>query len=276
MMFPVQQISIAVLCKDNPLQLEKTLLSLPVGAKSLDVLLEILVMDASESRQCEEVSNRFKQKFMPSERGILHHYCQSTTGIYAAMNEVIQMAQGDLLAFMNSGDHYLSDGLTGLVQHWRHCSEAAARPLPAVFAQTWATVPGGIRWLTPSPLARRMRRWLSVMVPCHQSVLFDIAFARQNPYYKYSLIADRSVMRKALSESPESAYLSKPVCVFLLDGVSSQWPSWLALRHRWSDSQRNSIERSIDVIKFILFPLRGLRFRMMRTKARLWGLICCW
>ncbi len=275
-MFPVQQVSIAVLCKDNPWQLETTLLSLLVGAKSLDALLEILVIDASGSPQCEEVSNLFKLKFLPSERGVLHHCYQSTTGIYAAMNEVIQLARGDLLAFMNSGDHYLSDGLTGLVQHWLDCSEAAAMPLPAVFAQTWATVPGGIRWLTPSPLARRMRRWISVMVPCHQAVLFDIAFARQNPYHTHSLISDRSVMRKALSDAPELAYLSKPVCAFLMDGVSSQWPGWSDLRRRWSDSQRNSMEHYVDVIKFILFPLRGLRFRMMRAKALLWGLICCW
>ena len=275
-MFPVQQVSIAVLCKDNPLQLETTLLSLPVGAKGLDVLLEILVMDASESRQCEEVADRFQLQFLPLEMGVLRHCYQSTTGIYAAMNEVIQLACGDLLAFMNSGDYYLSEGLTGLVEHWRYCSEAVARPLPAVFAQTWATVPGGIRWLTPSPLAHRMRRWMSGMVPCHQAILFEITFARQNPYHKYSLIADRSVMRKALSDTTEFAYLSKPVCVFLLDGVSSQWPSWSVLRGRWSDSERNLLEHGVEMIKFILFPLRGLRFRMMRMKARLWGLICCW
>ena len=275
-MFPVQQVSIAVLCKNNPLQLETTLLSLPAAAKSLDMLLEILVMDASESRQCEEVSDRFQLQFLPLKMGVLRHCYQSTTGIYAAMNEVIQLAQGDLLAFMNSGDHYLSDGLTGLVEHWRDCSETAARPLPAVFAQTWATVPGGICWLTPSPLARRMRRWMSGMVPCHQAILFEISFARQHPYHTHSLIADRSVMRKALSDAPEFAYLSKPVCVFLLDGVSSQWPGWAAFRRRWSDSERNLLEHGVDVIKFILFPLRGLRFRMMRTKARLWGLICCW
>lgn len=275
-MFPVQQVSIAVLCKDNPLQLEATLLSLPAGAKSLDVLLEILVIDASRTSQCEEISNQFESQFLPLERGRLHHCYQSTTGIYAAMNEAIQLARGDLLAFMNSGDHYLSDGLTNLVQHWRDCSEAAATPLPAVFAQTWATVPGGIRWLTPSPLARQMRRWLSGMVPCHQAVLFDVEFARQHPYHSHSLISDRSVMRKALRDLPEVAYLSKPVCVFLLDGVSSQWPGWSALRHRWSDSQRNSMERCMDVIKFILFPFRGFRFRMMRAKALLWGLICCW
>ena len=67
-MFPVQQVSIAVLCKDNPLQLETTLLSLPAGAKSLDMLLEILVIDASESRQCEEVTDRFRLQFLPLEK----------------------------------------------------------------------------------------------------------------------------------------------------------------------------------------------------------------
>ena len=266
-----QCVSVLVLCRDNPEQLHDTLISVLKGAQGLEEPLEVLVVDGSLSSACTDLCKCWVKSDQP---WFLHHHRQQSQGIYAALNEGIGMVRGQLLACMNSGDAYCPGGLTALVNHWKFASAQAFKPLPAVFAQAWVEAVDGQSWLSPAPTMRNLSRWLRLMVPCHQAMLFDLAFARQHPYPTNSLIADRVVMRAALLPVFSEVYLPQPVCFFRLDGVSSRWPTWRLLIKHLQDPHRHNIDRMSEVVKWCLRPVVVLQPWLMRVKSWFWGLCC--
>ena len=265
-------VSVVVLCKDNPDQLNATLASVLDGAQGLTEMLEVVVVDGSRTAACADLSAQwmgFSSKF----RWHLRHHQQRSQGIYAALNEGIVEANGELLACMNSGDAYCSGGLTALVNHWKHvCAQGCL--VPAVFGQARVEAAHGLAWLTPAPSMRNLSRWLQWMVPCHQALLFHMTFARQHPYPLNSLVADRVVMRAALVPLHSNVYLPQPVCCFRLDGVSSRWPTWRVLMQHLQDPHRRRIDRLAEVLKWSLRPVAGLQPWLMQAKALIWGLCC--
>ena len=265
-----EAVSVLVLCKDNPEQLHDTLLSVLKGAQGLQEPLEVLVVDGSKSDICADLCQHWINR---DHSWVFRHHRQRSQGIYAALNEGVGMARGQLLACMNSGDAYCSGGLTALVNHWQRSSEQACQRVPAVFGQAWVEA-DGLAWLSPAPTMRNLSRWLQWMVPCHQALLFDLGFARQHPYPLNSIVADRVVMRAALSDGPPGVYLPQPVCRFRLDGVSSRWPTWRLLIKHVQDPHRRSIDRLAEVLKWLLRPLVGLQPWLMRAKCWIWGLCC--
>ena len=268
---PLESVSILVLCKDNPEQLHDTLLSVLQGAEGLEDPLEVLVVDGSTSRGCADLCQRW---IKGDHLRTLHHHRQQTRGIYRALNEGVGLAKGELLACMNSGDAYRPGGLTALVGHWKNASQQYLRRVPAVFGQACVEAANGLSWLSPAPTMRNLNRWLHWMVPCHQALLFDMAFARQHPYPLDSLVADRVVMRAALIPASPELYLPQPVCCFRLDGVSSRWPTRRQLMQHLQDPHRRWIDRSAEVLKWLLRPLAGLQPWLMLAKSWIWGLCC--
>ena len=98
-------VSVVVLCKDNPDQLNATLASVLDGAQGLTEMLEVVVVDGSRTAACADLSAQwmgFSSKF----RWHLRHHQQRSQGIYAALNEGIVEANGELLACMNSVNLY--------------------------------------------------------------------------------------------------------------------------------------------------------------------------
>ena len=267
----VEVVSVVVLCRDNPEQLHDTLLSLLQGAQGLEDLLDVLVVDGSRSDSCADLCQHWMNSDQPWS---FHHHRQQSQGIYAALNEGINLAKGQLLAFMNSGDAYCPGGLTALVTHWKCLSDQGLRPLPAVFGQAWIQAPDGLAWLSPASTMRNLSRWMNWMVPCHQALLFDASFARQHPYPLNSLIADRVVMRAALINAHSDVYLPQPVCFFRLDGISSRWPNWRLLIQHLRDPHRSRVDRLAEVLKWLLTPFVGLQPWLMLVKSRIWGFCC--
>ena len=260
-------LTVITLCRDNPQQLKTTLASLPAAFQGNELSWELLVLDGSSGAECGQIAQEAAHRFaLP-----LRLEQRPPRGIYAAMNEALQLSQGRLLAFMNAGDRYVSGGLTSLIQHWSHQGQPSA-----VFGQAWIQPAHGDKpWLTPDPAMRHLDRWLKAMVPCHQAFLFDGEFARHHPYARGSLISDRAVMRAALAAAGTGAYLPQPVCFFDLSGASSRLPDYQELGRRFQDPQRSWSERSAELIKWILGPLVGSRYpRLMRWRSMLWGRLC--
>ena len=264
-------VSVLVLCKDNPEQLNDTLISVIHGAQGLDDQLEVLVVDGSMSGTCADLCQRWIKS---DQSWFFHHHRQQSQGIYAALNEGIGIAQGQLLACMNSGDAYCPGGLTSLVNHWKRASEQGLKPLPAVFGQAWVEAADGLTWLSPASTVRNLSHWLHLMVPCHQALLFDMAFARHHLYPLNSLVADRVVMRAALIPVSPYVYLPQPVCYFRLDGLSSRWPTLRMLLKHLQDPHRRNIDRLAEVLKWFLRPFVGLQPWLMRAKSWIWGFCC--
>lgn len=239
------RVSVIVLCRDNPLELEETLSSIPPAMGSTPLGdLEVLVVDGSSSSDCRLQVEAFRRRHPE-----LDIRCRPLRprGIYDAMNRALALAGGEWIGFMNAGDVYEHNGLAQLRRHAKaQLGLLGPERAVAVFGQAWVDPAAGAGrpWLTPDPRMRRLRRWLRFMVPCHQAFLFAAAFARSHPYaIDGGITADRPVMRAALARAGEESYLPIPVCRFRLGGLSSRegvkpllsvWPSLLPwmMRHR--------------------------------------------
>jgi glycosyltransferase involved in cell wall biosynthesis len=268
-------ISVVTLCRNNPKQLQATLTAMTPAAEELCVALEILVMDGSYGNDCEEYCRNFSHALGP-----LRYQRLKPEGIYPAMNTALSLANGELVAFMHAGDRYLPGGLTALVDHWLSLSQNIGCRPAAVFGQAWVQPNHGLHpyvapWLTP-PSYVQLLRWLRRMVPCHQAFLFDITFARDHLYGSDSLVADRPVMREAIFQVGPACYLPRPVCVFALDGVSSQLPDTKEFIRRSQDRQRTASEKMAEIVKWLLRSggLASQQARLMRLHALAWGWCC--
>jgi len=260
-------LTVITLCRDNPAQLRSTLAALPQAALGLPHPWSVLVVDGSDGVACAQVSLQ-----VAAELGLrLQHERLPPRGIYAAMNEAVAMVTTELLAFMNAGDAYLPGGLAALVQHWI----VQDRPV-AVFGQALVQPVGAVRpWLTPNPAMRKLERWLTLMVPCHQAFLFQTTFARQYLYQTDSLQADRKVMREALAQTGPGAYLREVVCLYDLGGASSELPTTSQIVMHLRDHRCSYRERYRSLIKAGLMMLLSSRYvLLMRVRAALWGWCC--
>ena len=236
------EVSVVVLCRDNPEELAETLASIPPAAGPVPV--EVVVVDGSASDACRL---RWEAMGGPRPGLTLRWHPLEPRGVYDAMNRSLQLVRGEWMGFMNAGDVYEPGGLARLLAH----AEALVRSrgigrAVAVFGQAWVDPPPGSTapWLTPDPAMGRLDRWLHSMVPCHQAFLFSVAYARQHPYDTAgSPAADRAVMRSAIARAGVACYLPMPVCRFRLGGLSSRngakawfaaWPALLPrlMRHR--------------------------------------------
>lgn len=263
-------LTVITLCRNNPQPLELTLAALPEAVAGLPLSWELLVVDGSEGPVCALAAQRLAVALdLP-----LRLERRPARGIYAAMNEALVLAEGELLAFMHAGDRYRPGGLTALVRHWL----AQGRP-EAVFGQAWVIPPsaeGALQpWLTPDPVVRRPGRWLQAMVPCHQAFVFEAGFARAHPYAADSLVADRAVMRAALAAAGPGAYLPQPVCDYDLSGMSSTLPDGRELWRRLRDRRRSWLERGAEPLKALLRPGWAASYpRLMRWRSAAWGWCC--
>lgn len=268
-------VTVVTLCRNNSQQLQATLSAMPAASEGLPGALEILVMDGSDGEDCTTCCQKLSH-----EVGPLRHQRLEPEGIYPAMNAALNLANGELVAFMHAGDRYLPGGLTALVKHWLSLSQAIGRRPAGVFGQAWILPEPGkgppvAPWLTP-PSSVRLHHWLRRMVPCHQAFLFDTTFARAHPYGSNSLVADRAVMREAILQVGAACYFSHPVCEFALDGVSSELPDTKEFIRRSRDRQRTAVEKMAELIKWLLRTcgLASQQARFMRMHALLWAWCC--
>jgi glycosyltransferase involved in cell wall biosynthesis len=262
--------SVVVLCRDNPYQLEETLSSLVRATQGLEppFALELLVLDGSTTEACRKVFDA--AALQPWNQRLIHRPPQ---GIYDAMNAALWEVNGSWVAFMNAGDLYTDGGLTLLLLHAEAiASTPGLQPPAAVFGQAWVEPPGwSLRWLTPDSAMNHLDRWLDHMVPCHQSMLFSVNFARLHPYALNSgTKADRIVMRAALASGTKRVYLPIPVCRYRLDGQSSRMVDWTSLT---AEGLRPG-ERLGEYMKVTLSQFRVIYPLMMWLRSRWFGWIC--
>jgi hypothetical protein len=255
-------IIIVSLCKDNPEELASTLASIERGAEECPIPWSILVVDASGSSECQRIAHASTLPVIYTR--------QKGKGIYNAMNQALSSLESALVAFMHAGDAYVDGGLTRLVRHWLKNEKPACS-----FGQAWVQPVQGRSWLTPDQRVTKLSRWMLWMSPCHQAFIFETRFAQENRYPESSIIADRSVMKRAvITTGHNRAYIKEPVCIYRLNGISSELPNTKTLLINLKDHQRSRWEKLAEVIKFFLRPIGRLYPRIMRVRSKLWGMAC--
>jgi len=262
--------TVVVLCRNNPIELEETLNSLKGATDGLGPhhQLELLVIDGSNGNACRKVYHSIV---------LFNWNCRfiyrSPNGTYDAMNAALGEVKGRWIAFMNSGDIYLRGGFASLLLHAESQSvKRSFNHLGAVFGQAWIEPPGlPLHWLTPNPSLDKIDAWLRHMVPCHQSMLFQTTFAKLNPYHlRAGSKADRAVIRAALASPAEISYLSKPVCVYRLNGQSSR----LFDLNSITSPGLAYYERMVGILKIIISPFGAVYPFVMWMRSIWFGWIC--
>lgn len=262
--------TVVVLCRNNPSELEETLHSLKGATDGLgpNYQLELLVIDGSNSNACSKVYHSII--LLNWNCRFIHRF---PNGTYDAMNIALGEVKGRWIAFMNSGDIYLRGGFATLLLYAESQSvKRSFKHLGAVFGQAWIEPPGlPLRWLTPNPRLDDIDVWLRHMVPCHQSMLFQTTFAKSNPYHlRAGSKADRAVIKASLTPPAEISYLSKPVCVFRLNGQSSRLFDW----HSITSPGLAYNERLVEMIKIIISPFATVYPFFMWMRSIWFGWIC--
>ena len=259
------QVTVVVLCRNNPVALMNTLKS----AFAQQPLCDVLVVDGSDDNSCHRIAQQFRHD------SHLRYLLEPAAGPYAAMNRALAAVTTRWVNFLHSGDlFFCSSSVALLVSRAEELSAHAGKDSAAVFGQAWieAQSPSRWRWLSPDPRMQHLQGWLRHMVPCHQAVLFSTAWAQRHPYdTRNPICADRPVMRQALTCSDTNAYVPQPVCRFRLDGLSSQLPEWAELRRRWQEPARHSRERLGELGKYLLRPLGRHYTLLMLIRSRVFG-----
>lgn len=264
-------VTIVVVCRDNPAQLEVTLQSLELAG--LPPCAEVLVVDGSSDDYCRDVLQNWQKGLATTDQKSwsISWIWLTPQGVYQAFNAAIGMARGRWLMFMNSGDSYLAMGLAHLLQVVDH----QPTTLDMVVGQALIVSPAaGIQWLSPDLRVRRLDRWKAQMVPCHQAILFARDFALSHPYPESAgPCGDRFVMRAGLSRSERSIYVPQPICIHRLDGVSNVPPSLAELQTLWTSVELSILDRFGLLLKFLLLPLWRWRPHWMKARSYLLGIL---
>ena len=266
--------SVIVLSKDNPAELRLTLNSLAFQKFSFSCEV-ILIESWSDHKAFLSLLGEYRDQL--SHFDLILHRLMPPAGIYPSMNFALSVFNGSSITFLNSGDIYhCSNSLNLLYSHWQHLvsnSVASVRP-KAVFGQAVIQAySGNLRWTTPFFQSVDMRRWLKFSWPCHQAVLFDGEWARNNPYnLEYGLSSDRYVMLEALKDSSNSCFCKAVIVDYSLLGASSLPP------------RLNNIKKSfvmlpvIDILrlffKYLLSPFWFFYPLIMFCKAFFFSLLC--
>ena len=144
---------------------------------------------------------------------------ESDAGLYDAMNKGIDLASGDFLWFMNSGDKiYDSSTLSKIRQEMRSNPNADIFYGQSLVIDENDNILGERHKIAPRILSKKSL--LKGLVVGHQSILVRKSIA---PYYdlKYQITADYDWVCEILSRSKQNVYIDDYLSRFMAGGVSS-------------------------------------------------------
>ena len=140
--------------------------------------------------------------------------CEPDDGPYDGMNKGIDLAIGDYIIFMNSGDQFAQ------TQTLQKIADAVRYTQPDfIYGDSWET--DGRR--TAYKTARSYHKASKRMFTHHQSMLYKRSEIRELRYdLSYKIAADYDFTLQFLNKVETSLYLQIPICVFRSGGLSQK------------------------------------------------------
>ena len=257
-------ITTAILCRDNFNELVVTLDSV-FSQSSLKIwpFIEILIVDGSKSDKISDYINKFES----AQHSIVVRYVNSTslgiTGIYPSMNLALDIACGQYIHFLNSGDTLLGPSLYNYAL--KYC-EKDSHPF-CFFGQ--AFIHGKhFCWIFPDIRSRSINLWLQYFEPNHQAMLVHTDWSRNNNRFLLDAPIGADAVWKRKSVQQEAVYYPFPVVNFYLGGQSSSY-SFKGFKTRYSESWRNPLQKFLEIVKFLLFRSQLLAEALQMVKNRI-------
>jgi glycosyltransferase involved in cell wall biosynthesis len=177
-----------------------------------DTQVEWIVIDGSNSelvkaQNAKLLQNRNVKLIQESDRGRFH-----------AMNKGLDLSNGNLICFMNSGDQFAT-------------KEVSAKVLDSWNREKWVWAVGGTiavndqgihQWRWPMPNHKSYKLRLGLNSYCHQSTVYEKKFLKElDGFYENSLYSDW-LTSLLLSQKSEPFISDDLWALFLVDGISSQ------------------------------------------------------
>jgi putative colanic acid biosynthesis glycosyltransferase len=235
-------VSIVTICRDNPAELASTLDSF----SGLDAALtEVVVIDGSTGEDCERIAC--------ASNGVTAYKRGTDTGKYNAMNKGLDVARGDGVIFINSGDRLVSGpSFNQIVSGNRDAIKDHI-----VYGDNLLAIGGKLLPRTaPIVDAEHIRIGL---FPSHQAIIIPASFYRSVRYDQtLQISADTKLLRQAFGTLP-FIKVDEPIAVFSHGGISSMPGSWPSVLNHYREMIVARDLRPIE--KFYL--ARGLTTRKL-------------
>lgn len=185
---------------------------------------EYLIVDGKSTDGTMDIVRDFESRLLEGEFGISREQfrwiSEPDKGLYDAMNKAMNLAKGDFVWFINSGDKiYSTDTLQKVVNAIDQNPEADVVYGQTVIIGENDEVLGERHRIAPTKLNKKSL--LDGLVVCHQSVIVRRSIA---PQYDlgYKLTADYDWMCRVLDVSRKNVYIDGYLSRFQTAGLSSQ------------------------------------------------------
>ena len=187
--------------------LEKTLLS--VLNQSYDNV-EYIVIDGGSTDGTLDIIRQY-------DHVIDYWLSEKDVGIYHAMNKGIQLANGDWLNFMNSGDYFHENSTLDKI------AIQMASNMAIIFGdfETFSNRHQFYERKVPGPVS--VKNLVMKMPICHQSMFVTLQSFKYVGLFdtNYKLCADHDWLIKALLAGQQAKYVKECIAFSNIDGVSS-------------------------------------------------------
>ena len=230
------KLSIVTLCRDNPSELNRTVLSY---YKYLSDEIECVVIDGSLKSDCKKLLSQYP---------LIKYVAQKGSGIYSAMNQGVYMSCGVSVVFMNSGDFFSKElNLKVFVHEYRKILNSHI-----VFGDVNVFYKGYSRNKVWDKKLKPGLGWL----PSHQSVFCPRSKLILVPFDESKSISSDSECLIQLFSILPYIYINTIISHFELGGVST-CPRSLkkVLKHN-----KEIIETRINMNKKEIFKLYAMQF----------------
>lgn len=257
--------SIVVVTKNNKNDLSKTLESI---FKQTYRNYSIIVIDGNSNDGTKEYLSRLKRYSYN-----FTYVSEPDKGIYDAMNKGIDLASGEYLIFLNSGDTFADQYI--LKNTYKYINDEGIYFGRVIIEDEYNRYIG----LYPTEAINyfNIKKWLIKSLPNHQSMFFPKSFYKNNKYnLEYKISADSYFKISALKKY-KYFFIPTAISIFKLGGISNALKMKNKIQIAIERINRmNQIKAGFDFIKTIakaiifqiIFSVFGKRNRVIIYKIK--------
>ncbi len=246
-------LTIITLTKNNYKEFLRTLKSIFSQRNTLNI--EWLIIDGSNQKTRNKIK-KLIEKYLKNyqNKNILIKHIDSVKnrfyGIYPCMNYGKEIAEGEFLIFLNSGDEFFNDySLKVLLKNTLKVQ--AQKSL--IFGQANIIASKKINWYFPGKRLKNIEKWLNYFEPNHQSMMISKDLAKSHEFsLKHSLISDGHWKRKIVNGANNIIYINQPIINFYLDGASSTKPNKILLLEIIKNKNISLFRKLIFLVKYYI------------------------
>jgi glycosyltransferase involved in cell wall biosynthesis len=226
-------ITVVTVVRNGEKTLEETILSV---INQTYINIEYIIIDGASIDNTLDIIKKYENR-------IDYWISESDNGIYYAMNKGIDLAMGEWINFMNSGDKFFNeDTITDIIKIFDNHDIIYGDFIKL----------NGIRCRSPKKL--NMLFFLLERMVCHQALFerrkllikyhFDI---------KYKIVADRKHLIKCYIDHSNIKYIPYIICVYDINGFSSN---------------KNNFETESSNLLYEYYGLPGILFLIIKRFFR--------